>query len=172
MKMWKVYRQTDRQTDDGRQVIRKAHLSFQLRWAKNGQKKSKVHGLDPQSRTYDLLSRTYDVESLTYDFISRTYDLLFMYNIKHNVLFQLIAIRFLRKQSGLDNASKFRVFTYIYIYFFYLTLICSLLNSNLRDTTPLTRNSLGLPMTTICISVKDLHPGVWYLTFVLWTLSL
>ena len=29
-------RQTDRrQTDDGRQVIRKAHLSFQLRWAKN-----------------------------------------------------------------------------------------------------------------------------------------
>ena len=42
MKMWKVYRQTDgrdRQTDgqidDGRQVIRKAHLSFQLRRAKN-----------------------------------------------------------------------------------------------------------------------------------------
>ena len=26
--------QTDRQTDDGRQVIRKAHVSFQLRWAK------------------------------------------------------------------------------------------------------------------------------------------
>ena len=26
---------TDGQTDDGRQVIRKAHLSFQLRWAKN-----------------------------------------------------------------------------------------------------------------------------------------
>ena len=39
MKMWNVYRrtdrQTDRQTDDGRQVIRKAHLSFQLRWPKN-----------------------------------------------------------------------------------------------------------------------------------------
>ena len=35
MKMWKVYRWTDRQTDDGRQGIRKAHLSFQLRWAKN-----------------------------------------------------------------------------------------------------------------------------------------
>ena len=39
MKMWKVYRQTDGrtdgQTDDGRQVIRKAHLSFQLRWANN-----------------------------------------------------------------------------------------------------------------------------------------
>ena len=39
MKMWKVYRRTDRktdrQTDDGRQLIRKAHLSFQLRWAKN-----------------------------------------------------------------------------------------------------------------------------------------
>ena len=35
MKMWKVYRQTetqtdDRQTDDRQQVIRKAHLSFQL----------------------------------------------------------------------------------------------------------------------------------------------
>ena len=28
-------RRTDRQTDDVRQVIRKAHLSFQLRWAKN-----------------------------------------------------------------------------------------------------------------------------------------
>ena len=26
---------TDRQTDDGQQVIRTAHLSFQLRWAKN-----------------------------------------------------------------------------------------------------------------------------------------
>ena len=39
MKMWKVYRwtdrQTDRQTDDGRQVSRKTHLSFQLRWAEN-----------------------------------------------------------------------------------------------------------------------------------------
>ena len=35
MKMWKVYRQMDRQrdrqTDDGQQGIRKAHLSFQLR---------------------------------------------------------------------------------------------------------------------------------------------
>ena len=29
-------RQTDGQTDAGRQVIRKAHLSFQLTWAKNG----------------------------------------------------------------------------------------------------------------------------------------
>ena len=41
MKMWKVYRQTDRQRDrqtdrktDGQIVIRKAHLSFQLRLAK------------------------------------------------------------------------------------------------------------------------------------------
>ena len=35
LKMWKVYRRTDRQTtDDRQQVIRKAHLSFQLRWAK------------------------------------------------------------------------------------------------------------------------------------------
>ena len=33
MKMWKVYKKTDRQTD--RQTTRKAHLSFQLRWAKN-----------------------------------------------------------------------------------------------------------------------------------------
>ena len=30
IKMWKVYRRTD-----GRRVIRKAHLRFQLRWAKN-----------------------------------------------------------------------------------------------------------------------------------------
>ena len=43
LKIGKVYRQTDGQTDrrtdgqtdDGRQAIRKAHLSFQLRWAKN-----------------------------------------------------------------------------------------------------------------------------------------
>ena len=36
----RTYRQTDgrRTTDDGRQVIRKAHLSFQLRWAKKNQK--------------------------------------------------------------------------------------------------------------------------------------
>ena len=45
LKMWKVYRRTNRQTDVGRQVIRKAHLSFQLRWAKNGSKsKVKVTG--------------------------------------------------------------------------------------------------------------------------------
>jgi hypothetical protein len=31
----KVYIQTDGQTDDGQRAIRKAHLSFQLRWAKN-----------------------------------------------------------------------------------------------------------------------------------------
>ena len=41
IKMLKVYRQTDGHTDgqtnDGRQVIRKAHLSFQLRLAKNVQ---------------------------------------------------------------------------------------------------------------------------------------
>ena len=34
-KIGKVYRRTDRQTDDGRKAIRKAHLRFQLRWAKN-----------------------------------------------------------------------------------------------------------------------------------------
>ena len=33
-KIGKVYRQTDGQKDDGRRAIRKAHLSFQLRWAK------------------------------------------------------------------------------------------------------------------------------------------
>ena len=32
--------QTDRQTGDGRQVIRKAHLSFQLRWAKKPKNKN------------------------------------------------------------------------------------------------------------------------------------
>jgi hypothetical protein len=31
----KVYRQTDRQIDAGQRAIRKAHLIFQLRWAKN-----------------------------------------------------------------------------------------------------------------------------------------
>jgi hypothetical protein len=30
----KIYRRTDRQTDAGQWAIRKAHLSFQLRWAK------------------------------------------------------------------------------------------------------------------------------------------
>ena len=35
LKMWKVYRQMDGQTDDRQNVIRIAHLSFQLRWAKN-----------------------------------------------------------------------------------------------------------------------------------------
>ena len=40
MKMWKVYRQTDRQMDDRQQVIRKAHLSYQLRWAKKEEKRS------------------------------------------------------------------------------------------------------------------------------------
>ena len=34
MKMWKVYRQTYRRTDDRQQTIRKDHLSFQVRWAK------------------------------------------------------------------------------------------------------------------------------------------
>ena len=34
-KIGKVYRHTDGQTDDGRQTMRQAHLSFQLRWAKN-----------------------------------------------------------------------------------------------------------------------------------------
>jgi hypothetical protein len=34
-KMSKIYRQTDGQTDVGQRVIRIAHLSFQLRWAKN-----------------------------------------------------------------------------------------------------------------------------------------
>ena len=42
LKIGKVYRQTDGQTDgqtdDGRQVIRKTHLSFQLRWANKNQK--------------------------------------------------------------------------------------------------------------------------------------
>ena len=34
VKSLQTNRRTDRQTDDGRQVIRKAHLSFQLRWSK------------------------------------------------------------------------------------------------------------------------------------------
>ena len=35
LKIGNVYRWTDGQTDDGLQAIRKAHLSFQLMWAKN-----------------------------------------------------------------------------------------------------------------------------------------
>ena len=35
MKMCKVNRRTDGRTDDRRQVVRKVHFSFQLRWAKN-----------------------------------------------------------------------------------------------------------------------------------------
>ena len=35
MKNMKILQTTDGQTDDGRQVIRKAHLSFKLRWSKN-----------------------------------------------------------------------------------------------------------------------------------------
>ena len=31
MNMWKVYREKDRQTNNGRHAISKAHLSFQLR---------------------------------------------------------------------------------------------------------------------------------------------
>ena len=54
MKMWKVYKQTDRRTDrrtdgqrdDGQQVIRKAHLSFQLRWAKKEVRKLEYSGND------------------------------------------------------------------------------------------------------------------------------
>ena len=56
MKMWKVYRQTDgrtdRQIDAGRQVIRKAHLSFQLRWAKNNS------SLSPKSFSESMIIRT------------------------------------------------------------------------------------------------------------------
>ena len=44
---WKVYRQTDGQIDHGLQVIRKAHLSFQLRWASNTFK-----GIDSQQRCF------------------------------------------------------------------------------------------------------------------------
>ena len=43
LKMWKVYRQTDRQTDDRQQAIRKAHVSFQLRWAKKNYVAKVIH---------------------------------------------------------------------------------------------------------------------------------
>ena len=42
-KIGKVYRQTDGWTDDEQQAIRKAHLSFQLRWAKNHLNKNSIH---------------------------------------------------------------------------------------------------------------------------------
>ena len=35
-KMWKDYRKKDKQTDAGRNVIRKAHFCFQLKYAKTG----------------------------------------------------------------------------------------------------------------------------------------
>ena len=44
-KIGKVHKQTDRQTDDGRQAIRKAHLSFQLRLSKNRATKFNWHSL-------------------------------------------------------------------------------------------------------------------------------
>ena len=44
-------RQTDGQTDAGRQVIRKAHLSFQLRWAKNKGSAQEVSNNRPISLT-------------------------------------------------------------------------------------------------------------------------
>ena len=45
-KIGKFYRRTDRQTDDGRKAIRKAHLSFQLRLA-NKKQHTKPQLLDP-----------------------------------------------------------------------------------------------------------------------------
>ena len=47
MKMWKVYRQTGGQTTELRQAIRKAKLSFQLRWAKK-------HWLSVKIRLYKI----------------------------------------------------------------------------------------------------------------------
>ena len=52
--------QTNGQTDDGRQAIRKAHLSFQLRWAKNRATKFNWYSLltDKKLSKYGCLSVT------------------------------------------------------------------------------------------------------------------
>ena len=51
-----TYRQidgrTDRRTDDGQQAIRKAHLSFQLRWGKNVKEVGNKECLQPEEDTY------------------------------------------------------------------------------------------------------------------------
>ena len=41
IKMWKIYKKTDGQVDDDKQAIRKAHLSFQHRWANKKHKVAK-----------------------------------------------------------------------------------------------------------------------------------
>ena len=38
VKIWKNYRQTEEQTDDGQQGINKAHFSYQFRWADKDKK--------------------------------------------------------------------------------------------------------------------------------------
>ena len=54
--------QMDGRTDDGQQVIRKAHLSFQLRWAKKGskccQRISSLSLFKQVGKTRDLLQQT------------------------------------------------------------------------------------------------------------------
>ena len=42
---------TDRHTDDGWQVIRKAHLSFQFRWAKKAEARTQSHVRNPINMT-------------------------------------------------------------------------------------------------------------------------
>ena len=56
-KMWKVNRQTDGRTDNGQKAIRKAHLSLQLRWAKQ-----EAHG--PTSLTWVTLDFTLYIRKL------------------------------------------------------------------------------------------------------------
>ena len=55
----RTYGRTDRQTDDGRQVIRKAHLSFQLRWAKNQRNYDGHWDITPQGCATVLLPSHY-----------------------------------------------------------------------------------------------------------------
>jgi hypothetical protein len=47
-----MLKSTERQTDDGQKAIRIAHLSFQLRWAKNGETYISITRIE---ETFDLL---------------------------------------------------------------------------------------------------------------------
>jgi hypothetical protein len=66
----KVYRRTDRQTHtqtdrqtNGRRTIRKAHLSFQLRWAKNTDVKADVKFLSWQNWRFEVFQLEFGSEN-------------------------------------------------------------------------------------------------------------
>ena len=68
-----------------------------------------------------------------------------------------------------------RLFACFLLFFLSFHFLCM---QHLRDIAPLIRKitllrkPLGLPMTTVCISLRDLLSGVWYPTLFLWRLTL